>query len=391
MLRVRLGIAGTLAVVAVLSAAGAAQARAASSDPTGSGAQVPVLRWSRCPGQKGFQCASARVPLSYEHPDGAQIRLAVMRHRATDPHRELGTLFLNPGGPAPAKPSFPFVYALFPQAVRERFDIVTWDPRGLGESNPVTCFSSSAAEDRFLAKTGLPVRDFPRPDSQIDPSLANFAELDRRCLHRSGRELLEHMSTADSARDLDLLRRAFGEPKVNYYGGSYGTLLGDTYANLFPGRVRRMVLDANVSPIKWFSRGAGAFPDSGGTFLPTFLRQGSDLGARKTLNAFLDLCGETSTKRCAFSAGSAAATRAKFASLLQRLQLDPWPGAPTYGDVVSEAVEGVYTVSAWGVLASRLEEEWDGLTPAPIAAPPGPHPSFAGPYGIFCGEVPNPG
>ncbi|HEX4307853.1 MAG TPA: alpha/beta hydrolase [Solirubrobacterales bacterium] len=312
-------------------------------------------------------------------------------HRATDPHRDLGTIFLNQGGPAPTVSGFPFIYSLFPKSVQERFDIVTWDPRGLGGSNPLTCFSSRAAEDRFLAKTGLPVTNFPLPDSQINESISGFARLDLNCLHHSGRQLLEHMSTAESARDMEMLRRAFGEPKLDYYGLSYGTVLGDTYANLFPGRVRRMVLDANVTPMSWFTRRGGSFPGAEGTFLPTFMRQGSDLGAKKTLNAFLDLCGETTTVRCAFSAGSPAATRAKFTELLRRVQTEPWPGGPTYGEVVYETVAFIYGVEVWSALGGRLEELWNGHTPPALPTAEGPHDPFAGPYGIFCGESPNPG
>lgn len=374
------GLAGALVALSVtIGTTGLAQAR------------VPTLSWSACPQAKGFRCASARVPLDYRHPVGSQIQLAVMMHRATDPHGRVRTLFLNPGGPAPSLPSFPYLYKLFPKAVQERFDIVTWDPRGLGESTPVECFSSQAAEDRFLVKTGLPVEGFPLPEFRIDASIEGFAKLGLRCLHRAGRSLLEHMSTADSARDLDLLRRASGEARMNYYGASYGTFLGDTYANLFPGRVGRMILDANVDARKWGTRRGGGFPGAKGAFLPTFLRQGSDLGAKQTLNAFLDRCGEAGTARCAFSAGSPEATRAKFAALLRRVQVDPWPGAPAYSTVVTEVVGSLYAVAAWGTLASRLEEEWNGRTPEPISAGERTHPSVAGPYGIYCGESPNPG
>lgn len=387
------GLAGALVALSVaIGSTGVAQARTdAPVEPAASAPPVPTLRWSSCPQAEGFRCAGAEVPLDYRHPDGTRINLAVMMHRATDPGPRRRTLFLNPGGPAPSLPSFPFLVRLFPKAVQERFDIVTWDPRGLGESNPVECFSSQAAEDRYLAHTGLPVANFPLPDSRIDASIKGFAELGLRCLHRAGRPLLEHMSTADSARDLDLLRRAFGEPRLNYYGASYGTLLGDTYANLFPGRVGRMVLDANVDARKWGTRLGGGFPGAKGSFLPTFLRQGSDLGAKQTLNAFLDLCGEAGTARCPFSAGSPAATRSKFASLLRRIQVEPWSGAPTYAEVVSEVVGSLYAVAAWDTLASRLEEEWNGRTPDPLPADDGPHPSVAGPYGIYCGESPNPG
>ena len=126
-------------------------------------ATARALGWKPCasPAQRGFDCATARrVPLDYRHPRGAKIRLAVIRHRATDRGRRVGTLFFNPGGPGDAGTQLlPAWIDLFPAAVRARFDIVSWDPRGVGASTAVQCFPSQEGENRFLARLppGFPV------------------------------------------------------------------------------------------------------------------------------------------------------------------------------------------------------------------------------------------
>src|SRR5919199_2852375 len=124
---------------------------------------APALAWKPCasPAQRGFDCATARrVPLDYRRPRGAKIHLAVIRHRATERGRRVGTLFFNPGGPGDAGTQLlPAWIDLYPAAVRARFDIVSWDPRGVGASTAVQCFPSMDAENRFLARLppGFPV------------------------------------------------------------------------------------------------------------------------------------------------------------------------------------------------------------------------------------------
>jgi hypothetical protein len=121
-----------------------------------------ALTWKPCasPAQRGFECATARVPLDYSRPRGAKIRLAVIRHRATDRARRIGALFVNFGGPgASGTDVLPMAYDFFPAALRARFDFVSWDPRGIGRSTAVQCFASQEAENRFLARLpqGFPV------------------------------------------------------------------------------------------------------------------------------------------------------------------------------------------------------------------------------------------
>lgn len=379
------------------------------------GTRAPILRWVPCRGAKGFDCAWVRVPLDYRNPGGATIRLALIKHRASDRSRRVGTLFFNPGGPGVAKADFvtEFKLGFIPDSLRARFDVITWDPRGIGESTSVKCLGSEAAEDRFLAGVGKPSETFPVGAAQMSRWIRRYASFGRRCAQRAG-NLLRHMSTADSARDMDLLRQAVGATRLNYLGISYGTLLGATYANLFPNRVRAMVLDGDINPAAWVSRRQGGFPGSAGAFLPTFLRQRSDMGARYTLDAFLSLCGRTSAARCAFSAGSPAATGAKFAALLRRLRSGSSPADPTYSELVSKVVNGLYFTQAWGALGSLLQKVWTigsasraassrglrtqsppvpGLSALATTSATGtapPYVSVGQALGIVCGESPNP-
>jgi hypothetical protein len=148
--------------------------------------RVPTLDWAPCPDQKRFDCATARVPLDYRDPGGSRIRLAVIRHRATKPSHRIGTAFFSPGGPAAAKPFFGLVVKGLEAPVRERFDVISWDPRGLGESSAVKCFDSQADEDRFFAGVGKPAYSFPVGALEMAVWRQRYRAFGRRCAERSG-------------------------------------------------------------------------------------------------------------------------------------------------------------------------------------------------------------
>jgi pimeloyl-ACP methyl ester carboxylesterase len=408
-----LGATAALLVCVVPAAAAPAAARASECSSVDCPVRAaPVLAWKPCagPAKRGFECATARrVPLDYRRPRGARIRLAVIRHRATDRARRLGSLFFNPGGPGePGADVLPTVLDAFPDALRARFDLVSWDPRGVGRSTAVQCFPNKEAEDGFFA--GVP-EGFPVGRSEQRAWIRGFARFGRFCARRNGR-LLEHVSTADTARDLDLLRRAVGNRRLNYLGSSYGTFLGATYANLFPRRVGRLVLIGNQDPVAWTRRGKRR------PFLSTFLRSRADKAAAETLRAFLDLCGRAETAQCAFSANSPAATRAKWTTLLGRLREQPVtvgtpPEAITYAKLASRMVEGLYGLPGWTALAELLQSAWTRSEPegppsaptawlpdlrlgAPRASASAEQPNFerfAGldqQYAVICAESPNP-
>jgi pimeloyl-ACP methyl ester carboxylesterase len=282
---------------------------------------VPVIAWQPCaaPLPQGFDCASAVVPMDYAQPTGATFRLALIRHQAQDPGSRIGTLFWNPGGPSDAGTAYlPIAIDGFPEQVRRRFDIVSWDPRGMGGGTTpvVQCFDSAQAERDFLAKTFGDLTSIPVSSPELAQSINARTRLNQRCVRRDGR-LMAHVSTADNARDLDLLRAAVGEEKISYYGTSYGTFLGATYINMFPQRVRAAVLDGAVSPRAW------AGNDRDARTLTTFLRIGSDHGAADTVKAFMRECGRVGAAGCAFADRSPAATRDKWNKLLARLAARP--------------------------------------------------------------------
>jgi pimeloyl-ACP methyl ester carboxylesterase len=230
-----------------------------------------------------------------------------------------------------------------------------------------------------------------------------YAAFDKACAAHAG-PLLAHDTTADVARDLDLLRQAVGDRTLNYLGTSYGTYLGATYANLFPTKVRAMTLDGNADPVAWATGTNGS-----ARRLNTFLRMGSDVGTARTLDAFLDLCGRAATTACAFSAGSPTATRAKYAALLDRLAAAPITidGRTFTAPVaVNVTVSGLYTAvpipnltRGWPDLAGTLQTFWvvshGGPAPAATAIPaheaaPPPYDGREKVFGVDCSDSPNP-
>ncbi|MFF3501688.1 alpha/beta hydrolase [Streptomyces sp. NPDC003247] len=378
--------AAVIAVVLSCSAVLTGPHLAAADGVPAPTAPAPALNWRPCPQDGRFDCATAKVPLDYADPRGRAIDLSVVRRKATRPGRRIGTLFFNPGGPGgPGTVQMPQNYARFPQEVRERFDIVSWDPRGVGNSTAVNCFATPQEAQAWVA--GKPA-GFPVGARQRDTWIAAYRELGRRCEQRDP-ALLRHVSTAESALDLDRLRRAVGEPRLTYLGISYGTILGATYAGLFPDTIRALVLDSNIAPSAWTGRAGDA------TRLPTFLRMGSDRTAAATLDRFLTLCGSTTTAGCAFSAGGPDATRDKFDRLMRRLRERP-VGTWTYARTVADTVTGLYIVHpGWTELAARLQALWEGRVPglsAPLTTPPVtvPYTGDEQAGAVFCGDSPNP-
>jgi len=396
---------GLVAATIVMSTAANAKQGPEPVGPAGS----PIL-WRDCPAGSvaasagGFVCATVTVPLDYGAPGGPTITLALVKHPATDSSHRIGTLFTNPGGPAgQGTVQIPAWIDFFPLILKSRFDIVSWDPRGVGSSTAVQCFSSLGAERDFLKDYA----DFPASITQESGYTAIWAQFGQRCAERNG-DLLKHVSTADTARDLDRLRDLVGEPKLSYIGLSYGTILGATYANMFPDRVRALVLDGNIAPSAW-----RATPPADPSHSIS-QRIGSDAWTSKTLDEFLSLCGRVSTSRCAFSAGSPLATRAKYLALLARLRQGPiylGEKSETYTGIVGQISEALLlafphpnehvpgnSVPGWIGFSKGLEALWQARAAAPAkSAEAGTagsgQDSYAGPeqaLAIECADVPVP-
>jgi pimeloyl-ACP methyl ester carboxylesterase len=305
------------------------------------------LEWTPC--EDGLECATAHVPLDYDKPAGKEISLALVRRPAGDPSRRIGSLFVNNGGPGNSAVDFVRrdAEAVYAPEVLARFDVIGMDPRGVARSTPVRCFADAGEQGGFLG--ALP--PFPVGRDEERSFAAAQAELGQRCLARNG-ELLSHLSTANVARDLDTLRRAVGDAKLTYVGHSYGSMLGATYANLFPGKVRALVLDAVLDPVG-YTRGV----------LPMSLRVDSQRATSNTLRFFLEACDEAG-ERCAFSDGDPVE---EFDRLMSQLRKAPVLGF-TYAQAV-EAVRGALSFPpAWPDLAAGLAAVRDGAPAARLAA-----------------------
>jgi pimeloyl-ACP methyl ester carboxylesterase len=224
----------------------------ASASPSGSSAATdgtdPALAafygqrlaWTACGGS--FRCATLTVPVDYAAPAGETIGIAVIKLPASDPAHRLGAMVINPGGPGASGIDYArAARSVFSPALLAAYDVVGFDPRGVQRSAPVKC-STDKKFDELLALDGTPdtvaeETDVLRADKEFSSSCATTPP-----------DLLAHVSTPESARDVDILRAALGDTKLTWFGFSYGTLLCATYADLFPQRVGRMVLDGAVDP-----------------------------------------------------------------------------------------------------------------------------------------------
>lgn len=213
------------------------------------GSSSTELAWSTCRNDVaamatlGLQCATLDVPLDHERPDGETIELAVARAKADGPASErIGSLVINPGGPGGSGIEFLASAATaFPEELTQRFDLVSFDPRGVGSSTPVRCIDDETKDAQL---SGDLTPDTPQ---ELDQALLDQQEFREGCETNAG-ELVRHMSTADVAADLDELREALGDEELTYLGFSYGTEIGAAYATMFPERSRALVLDGSVSP-----------------------------------------------------------------------------------------------------------------------------------------------
>lgn len=289
-----------------------------------------------------YSCATYRVPIDHDNAALGTIDLALLRRAAADPDARIGSLFVNPGGPGGPGRTMPMgAEQYFEQPVIDRFDIIGFDPRGVGESNPVRCFTTAEDADEVLGgHVAVPVSQ-----QEMSRTLAIYRDYAQFCDRNSG-VLLRHMSTKAVARDLDLLRAAVGDEQLTYVGFSYGTLLGATYANLFPQRSRALILDGNVDPKLRTSDGRRYDGERAGGF-------------EVALDAFLREC-EQVRERCAFSPGQ---PRQKFDELRGHLRRQPIPlpgGTDLDLTAFTNGVAGaLYSAEALPSLAKDLQSIHD--------------------------------
>ena len=321
--------------VAVLGAVGAGPASAAKAT-TPEGIPVPQLDWHAC--DDGFQCATAEVPLDYARPNGATVSLALIRRPAVDQAHRIGSLFLNPGGPGGS--AVDFVREAPPVAFQlvSKFDVVGFDPRGVGASRPsVDCDEESDPAAPMTPDT------FDR-----GTLLARARTLARLCLNRD-RAFLASLSTANTARDLDLMRAAVGDRKLSYLGFSWGGMLGETYASLFPGRARALVLDSPIDGDVWLNR-------------PFEAAREQLVGFEASLDRFLAACAAAG-KACGFGGKQPEDAVDELITRLDESPLDVGAGRAIDGlDLRAIIFESLYAKRFWGPLAAALvaAEKRDG-------------------------------
>lgn len=256
-------LTATLAPVLATSTAAAAPAAAPSAASSPSAAKGGALdrytkqkpKWKRCEAAAPaeFQCATIKVPLDYRAPGGKRIDLAISRIGSTGPGKRHGVLLSNPGGPGGQGIYMPLaLQEELPEAALRKYDLIGFDPRGVGRSTPVTC-DLTPEEENWLR---------PYKKETFTKDVAWARKVADKCREKSG-AVLPHITTRNTARDVDLLRAVLGEKKISYLGYSYGTYLGAVYTQLFPGRADRFVLDSAVDParawrgmVQWWAEGA---------------------------------------------------------------------------------------------------------------------------------------
>lgn len=247
------------AAIAVLGATVVVPSAAATPNPPS---------WGPCPAgafpAPDLQCTTLQVPLDYRNPDGRKIDISVSRLPSKNPEKRRGVLLTNPGGPGGEGLDYPQLLKLFklPQSVLDEYDLIGFDPRGVGHSTPVTC---------DLTPEQLAVGNLPYAKGPADVAKqAKLAKTEaKQCADAATGSMLPYLTTANTARDMDRIRAALGESTVSYLGASYGTYLGAVYTTRFPEHSDRFVLDSNLGPggydidaMRGFGRGMeDRFPD----------------------------------------------------------------------------------------------------------------------------------
>jgi pimeloyl-ACP methyl ester carboxylesterase len=301
---------------------------------------TPRLRWYQC--YDWAQCATVRLPLDYDRPHGATTEVAVLRVKARKPKQRIGSLFVNPGGPGGSATTLALISPMvLSDTVLDRFDIVGVDPRGIGFSENVQCFSSTRAQTVALRPFAEML--FPVGAKQEKRYVAAAKKLGKAC-STTGRPLAGSMSTAETARDMEVLRRAVGDRKLNYLGFSYGSVLGEVYANMFPDRVRAVAIDGVINPTAWTGTKA-----TRNRILDDRLRSAD--GAYRALRDIFRRCDAAGPKFCPAAPNSAG----KFAVVARRLKARPIDLGDippfgtlriTYADLVGDTLGSLYSPSA---------------------------------------------
>ncbi|MBT2415055.1 alpha/beta fold hydrolase [Streptomyces sp. ISL-12] len=287
-----------------------------------------------------WQCATMRAPLDWDDPDGDTIGIALIRARASGAaDRRIGSLIFNFGGPGGSGvttlPAFGDDYA----KLRTRYDLVSFDPRGVGRSAPVECLDDRRLDAYFQ-------QDATPDDAAERTALVDNTEEFNAACEKNSKKMLPHVATTDAARDMDLMRQVLGDDKLHYFGISYGTELGGVYAHLFPKKVGRAVFDAVVDPTQ----------DSGQGSL------GQARGFQRALDNYAENC-VSQTEDCPVG-DTAQDVKNRIAALLKKLDREPIPGISprrlTQTAATSGIAQSLYSKDLWEYLTEGLEQAYDG-------------------------------
>ncbi|OIV36319.1 proteinase [Mangrovactinospora gilvigrisea] len=331
---------------------GGGSAHSASGDAHGAGTPLPAATpaalaryynqhpaWKSCAG--GFQCARIKVPMDYGDPSKGDIGLAISRHAATGHTKLLGSLLVNPGGPGGSGLEYARYAELgYPKAVTSRYAVVGFDPRGVGTSDPVHCLTDKQMD------TYTETDPTPRTAAEVNRLEQEMKVFADGCKQRSGKEL-PYVSTVDAARDMDVIRAVVGDRKLSYLGKSYGTFLGATYAELFPERTGRLVLDGALDP--------SISPEESNR-----LQAG---GFQVAFDAFAKWCV---TKGNCPLGGSAKGAGPRLTALFDRTERHPLPTHGLGGRRVDSALattgvlSAMYAQQEWPLLKSALDQAAHG-------------------------------
>ena len=286
------------------------------------------LDWSTC--YDYFDCAELRVPIDYEDLSVGTFRISVLRAAAKDQDKRLGAIVVNPGGPGGSGVDYAYnADYIFSPDVTDVYDVVGFDPRGVAQSEPIECFSPKELDENLASDSK------PDTEAEIAATLKDSQAFAEKCAEKT--PYLEHFTTMETARDMDILRAALGETKLNYVGKSYGTYLGTLYADIFPNKVGRFVLDGAVDP----------------NISMKEQNLAQAIGFDKALAAFVKDCATQSD--CPFT-GTPAQAQATIIATLQAAATAPLPQKnPADGDdrIITESIIIIG-------MASSLYDDVDG-------------------------------
>lgn len=292
-------------------------------------AQRPA--WQAC-GE--MQCARVQAPIDWADPGGDRIELALVKQPATG-GSSMGTIFVNPGGPGASGADFiasSIDYAI-DERLQENYDIVGWDPRGVGQSSAVSCLDDAGLDELLY---GSSLTDGIEPGSQewVDAAIIENAEFGAACLEATG-PLLEHVDTLSTVQDLEMLREIVGDEKLNYLGFSYGSYIGARYADEYADRVGRVVLDGAIDPT---------------ATLADVVRE-QTRGFELSLRAYVTDC--LNRQDCPLD-GSVDTAMSQWRALLDSVDADPLTGEDgrmvNAGTLLTAVITPLYSIEMWPYL-----------------------------------------